>query len=157
MIYKSRRIGQYGKIFTLYKFKTMRDGPGPSSTSNNDPRITRVGKFLRRSKLDELPQLINWLKGDIKLIGWRPEDPRYLNTFNETILATKPGLIGLATLWDIDEGAMLADSQDPDLDYEQKILPNKRALETFYAEHKNWKLDLWILKQTILTLLKLQD
>ncbi len=125
------------------------DKTGVSSTSEDDPRITKIGKFLRKTKLDELPQLINLIKGDIKLIGWRPEVPRYLNTIPAEVLATKPGIFGLATLWDIDEGALLKGQADPDKYYEDHILPKKRQLELEYVRNKSFKLDLWILSETL--------
>src|SRR3990167_1061272 len=107
MLYKAQRIGKNGRIFTLYKLKTMKDGPGPSSSGEDDPRITRIGRFLRKTKLDEIPQIINILKGEMRIVGWRPEDPRYLDTIHPEVLATKPGLIGWATLEDMNEGELL--------------------------------------------------
>lgn len=148
IFYKAQRLGQYGKPFTMYKFRTMvknADKIGGSSTSDDDPRITKIGRFLRKTKLDELPQLINLLKGDMKLIGWRPEALEYLNTFDPRILETKPGIIGLATLWDSDEGAMLAGSLNPDEEYVDKILPMKRSLELQYIQQKSIWLDLQII------------
>jgi lipopolysaccharide/colanic/teichoic acid biosynthesis glycosyltransferase len=147
IFYKAQRIGQFGKPFTMYKFRTMvknADKIGGSSTSDDDPRITRLGKFLRKTKLDELPQFINVFKGDMNLIGWRPEALEYLNTFRSEILETKPGIIGLATLWDSDEGAMLAGSLDPDREYVDNILPKKRELEYYYVINKSIWLDLQI-------------
>ena len=149
MIYKSKRIGKNGKEFWLFKFRTMRNEPGPKSTAEDDPRITKIGKFLRKTKLDELPQVWNLLKGDIGLVGWRPEDPQYLYTIPEEVLKTKPGIFGLATLWDIDEGAVLKGSSDPDKDYEEKILPKKRELEVQYVRNRSIALDIKILIQTI--------
>src|SRR3990167_4546690 len=103
LFYRAKRIGKNGKIFELLKFRTMvlnADQVGGSSTSDDDPRITRIGKFLRKTKLDELPQLVNVLRGDMKIIGWRPESPEYLSTIPKEVLATKPGIIGWATLSD---------------------------------------------------------
>ena len=126
---------------------------GGSSTASDDPRITPVGRILRKYKIDELPQLFNWFKGDIKLIGWRPEAPEYLQTIPKEVLATKPGLIGLATLWDIDEGEALKGKSDPDKYYVDNILRQKRKLELQYVRTKSFKLDAWIILKTIQKLL----
>lgn len=156
MLYRAKRIGKNGEVFTLYKFRTMvkdADKIGGSSTADDDPRITKIGKFLRKTKLDELPQLWNWLRGDINLIGWRPEAPEYLNTIPEEILETKPGIIGWATLWDIDEGKMLKGKGNPDKYYEKYILPKKRELDLWYVRNKSLKLDIKIIWLTIKKLL----
>jgi len=152
-IYGSRRVGKDGKIFTCYKFKTMKDESGPTSSADDDPRITKIGRILRKTKLDELPQIINILKGEMTLIGWRPEDPKYLNTIHPEVLATKPGIIGWATLSNMDEGGILKGSLDPDRDYEEKILPKKRELELWYVRNKSLKLDILIIIKTIRALL----
>ena len=149
-------MGKNGRIFQILKIRTMVEGAdkiGGSSTADDDPRITKIGRILRKTKLDELPQLWNLLKGDIVLIGWRPEVPEYLNTIPLEVLATKPGIIGLATLYDIDEGAILKGSKNPDKDYEDKILPQKRKLELYYVRNKSLKLDLFIIWQTFKKLL----
>ena len=158
IIYKSRRIGKDGKLFYIYKFRTMienADQMGGSSTADDDPRITKMGRFLRRWRLDELPQIWNLLKGDIVLIGWRPEVPEYLDTIPKEVLATKPGIIGLATLWDIDEGRTLKGSKDPDKEYEEKIMPTKRKLELYYVKNRTLGLNIKILWQTFLKLVGL--
>jgi len=152
IFYKSRRIGKNGKTFDLWKFRTMlpnADQIGGSSTADDDPRITRIGRILRKTKLDELPQLWNWLKGDVALIGWRPEALEYLSTIPPEVLATKCGIIGLATLEDIDEGATLKGKEDPDKYYAEVILPKKRELELFYVRNKSFILDCRILAQTL--------
>ena len=129
------------------------DRIGGSSTADDDPRITKLGKILRKTKLDELPQIINILRGEMVLIGWRPEAPEYLRTIPKEVLGTKPGIIGLATLADINEGAELAGKENPDKYYKEVILPRKRELELYYAINKNWKLNLYIIWQTIKKLL----
>lgn len=131
----------------------MRDTSGPSSSGDDDPRITKIGKFLRKTKLDELPQIYNVIKGDMALIGWRPEDPKYLSTIHPEVLETKPGIIGWATLTDIDEGAALKGSENPDKDYEEKILPKKREAELWYVRNKSLSLDLKIIFKTFRALL----
>jgi lipopolysaccharide/colanic/teichoic acid biosynthesis glycosyltransferase len=156
ILYKSARLGKDGRVFQLLKFRTMvknADRIGGSSTADDDPRITKIGKLLRKTKLDELPQIINLLKGDMTLIGWRPEVPQYKDTIHPEVLATKPGIIGLATLWDFDEGARLKGSSDPDRDYELLIMPMKRELELEYVRRKSFKLDCWVIWRTFLGLL----
>lgn len=158
IIYRAKRVGQYGRIFSLFKIRTMvinASEIGGSSTSEDDPRITGIGKILRRYKLDELPQLANLLRGDVKFIGWRPESPEYFDTIPREVIETKPGIIGLATLWDIDEGAILKGKENPDEYYKDYILPKKRELELYYVRNKNWKLDLKIILWTLLKLLKM--
>ena len=125
------------------------DTIGGSSTADDDPRITKIGKILRKTKLDELPQLWNWIKGDLSLIGWRPESPEYLHTIPQEVLNTKPGIFGLATLNNIDEGATLKGKEDPDKYYLENILPEKRRLELFYVRNKSLKLDAYILTKTL--------
>jgi len=157
LLYRSKRIGQFSRPFFVYKFRTMienADKIGGSSTADDDPRITKIGRILRKTKLDELPQIINILRGEMGLIGWRPEVPEYLHTIPKEVLKTKPGVIGLATLDDIDEGAELKGKENPDRYYEEVILPRKRKLELYYALNKNWRLNLWIIWQTIYRLLK---
>lgn len=144
----------------MYKFRTMvknADKIGGSSTSDDDPRITLIGKFLRKTKLDELPQLINVFKGDMAIVGWRPEALEYLSTYDFTgILTTKPGIIGLATIWDSDEGALLAGSADPDKEYLEKILPMKRKLEQYYVQHRSFIFDIKIFLDTFLKILRFE-
>ena len=156
IFYKSLRVGKNGKLFYLWKFRTMvenADRIGGPSTAGDDPRITKIGRFLRRYKLDELPQIWNVIKGDMVFIGWRPEVPQYLNTIPPEVLATKPGITGLATIWDYDEGKKLSGQQDPDRYYEEYILPKKRELELYYVRNKSLKMDLSILWLTFKKLL----
>ena len=160
ILYTSKRVGQYGKLFTVYKLRTMienADKMGGSSTADDDKRITKTGKILRKTKLDKLPQLINLLKGDMVLIGWRPESPEYLDTIPEEILKTKPGITGLATLNDFNEGKELRGKEDPDQYYKDVILPKKRELELYYVRNKTFKLKCWILWRTIKKLLTKHD
>lgn len=152
IIYKQNRIGKNGRIFGLYKFRTMvenADKIGGSSTAGDDPRITRVGAFLRKTHLDELPQIVNILKGDMALIGWRPEVPEYLDTIPLEVLATKPGIVGLATLWDINEAEVLRGRPDPDKYYEEYIIPKKRELDLYYVKNRSLWLDIKILLRTV--------
>jgi len=126
VFYRGIRIGRYGTPFRMFKFRTMvlnADKIGGPSTADDDPRITRIGKFLRKLKLDEIPQLINVLRGEMSFVGPRPEVPFYVNMFNEEekkILTVKPGITDWASLWDCDEGAILAGSPDPEKTYMEK-------------------------------------
>lgn len=152
LLYKAKRLGKDGKVFELLKFRTMVEGAdkmGGSSTSDDDPRITKIGKFLRKTKLDEILGLGNVLRGEMSLIGWRPESQEYLHTIPQEVLATKPGLIGWATLDDMDEGAELAGKEDPDKYYEEVILPRKRELELYYVRNKSLWFDIKIIALTI--------
>ena len=152
ILYRAKRLGQHGRIFELLKFRTMvekADQIGGSTTSDDDPRVTKLGRILRKTKLDELPQLWNWLKGDIALVGWRPESPEYLHTIPREVLASKPGIFGLATLWNYDEGATVLGKGDPDKYYEEHILLKKRELELYYVNHRTLFLDISILTKTI--------
>jgi len=126
---------------------------GSLSTAEDDSRITKIGRFLRKWRLDELPQIWNILRGDMTLIGWRPEVPQYLNTIPPEVLATKPGIIGLATLYDINEGERLRGQKDPDKYYEDYIMPEKRKLDLYYARNKSFWLDIKILWRTFVKLI----
>ena len=130
IFYKSQRVGKNGKLFTLYKFRTMVNAPGPTSTSADDPRITRIGRFLRRYKLDELPQIWNIVKRDMNLVGPRPEVPEVVHMMTDQeraiILSIRPGLTDLATLWDSHEEEMLKGEPDPHKAYLEKIWPIKK-------------------------------
>lgn len=155
IFYRSLRIGQYGRPFYMWKFRTMiekADKVGGPSTAGDDWRLTKIGKFLRKWQIDELPQLINILKGECSFIGWRPEVPEYLDTIPEEVLETKCGLTGLATLWDYNEGEKLSKVNDPDKYYEEEILPKKRELELYYVRNQSFVLDIKIIIQTLLKL-----
>ena len=152
IFYKSKRVGKDGKLFDLYKFRTMvpnADQIGGSSTADDDPRVTRIGRILRKTKLDELPNLWSVVIGDMAIFGARPEVPEYLSTIHPEVLCHKPGILNYATLWNIDEGATLKGKEDPDKYYAEVILPRKRELELFYVRNKSLKLDLEILTKTI--------
>ena len=114
VFYRGERIGKGGKPFRIFKFRTMvveAEKIGGLSTADDDPRITKVGKFIRKYKLDELPQFFNVLKGEMSFVGPRPEVGHYVDMFNEeekAILSVRPGITDFATLWNPDEGAVLA-------------------------------------------------
>jgi lipopolysaccharide/colanic/teichoic acid biosynthesis glycosyltransferase len=155
VFYRGVRVGRYGKPFRMFKFRTMRaDGDKASwlSTSNDDPRITPVGRFLRKHKLDELPQLINITTGEMSFVGPRPEVPFYVNMFTreeQAILSVRPGITDWASLWNPDEGAVLAGSPDPEKTYMEKIRPEKIRLQLEYVRRRSLATDIAILFQTI--------
>lgn len=159
VFYRGVRVGRHGKLFRIYKFRTMvpdAERLGGSATPDDDPRITKIGKLLRKYKLDELPQLINVLKGEMSLVGPRPEVPRYVEMFSEeekAILSVRPGITDWASLWDFDEGAILAGSSDPEKDYMEKIRPTKIRLQLKYVREATFLTDVKIILLTILTLI----
>jgi len=158
-LYQGLRIGYGGKPFKMYKFRTMVSGAenlGGSNTSNVDVRITKIGHKLRKTKLDELPQLLNVLKGDMSFVGPRPETAFYVNMFTEEekkILSVKPGITDWATLWDHDEGTVLAQYSDPDKAYLEIIRPMKIKLQLKYLEEHTFFCDLKIIWLTIKTII----
>jgi lipopolysaccharide/colanic/teichoic acid biosynthesis glycosyltransferase len=129
------------------------ENQGASSTSDDDPRITRIGKWLRKYKLDELPQLINVLRGDMSIVGPRPEVKKFTDLFSEeekAILTVRPGITDWASIWNPDEGALLKGSLDPDRDYLEKIRPEKVRLQLKYVTERSFWIDLKIIFQTLL-------
>jgi lipopolysaccharide/colanic/teichoic acid biosynthesis glycosyltransferase len=158
VLYAGTRIGQFGRPFRFLKFRTMvvdADKIGGPSTADDDPRIIRAGKFLRKYKLDELPQLLNVLKGDMSLVGPRPEVAQYVDMFSEqerAILTVRPGITDWATLWNTDEGAALAGSPDPEKTYAQQIRPVKIRLQLEYIRKHSFWVDLKILFQTLFSI-----
>jgi len=156
VFFRQERVGLHGRRFRIHKFRTMgADAPSRGSmiTIEGDPRITRVGRWLRRYKLDELPQLIDVLRGDMSLVGPRPEVPRYVDTYpeqiRERILSVRPGITDIASLEFIDEDERLAKVADPEAEYLEKILPQKLRHYLDYVENRSFTLDLAILGRTI--------
>jgi lipopolysaccharide/colanic/teichoic acid biosynthesis glycosyltransferase len=159
IFYRGMRVGLYGKNFRMFKFRTMTvdaDKIGGPSTADVDPRITGIGSFLRKYKLDELPQLINVLRGDMSFVGPRPEVQHYVNMFTEeekAILSVSPGITDWATLWNTDEGGVLAGCTDPEQTYLEKIRPEKIRLQLEYVRRQSLWIDLTILSQTLVALI----
>jgi lipopolysaccharide/colanic/teichoic acid biosynthesis glycosyltransferase len=161
VFYKARRIGRGGKLFHMYKFRTMRmdaDRVGPALTYKDDPRITRAGRFLRRLRLDELPQLINVLIGEMSLVGPRPEAPEYVQLDQQVwrqVLSVQPGICGLAQLtFAIDEAALLRDGATAADVYMAEILPAKLQLDLRYINTRSLGFDMKLLAQTALMLIR---
>lgn len=155
VFFRQERVGRGGVPFRIHKFRTMRaDAParGLPLTVGDDPRITRVGAFLRRTRIDELPQLIDVLQGTMSLVGPRPEVPRYVAHYppalRERVLAVRPGLTDPASLAYIDEGALLAQAADPEREYVERILPLKLQSAADYAASASLRTDLGVLWRT---------
>ncbi|MBF8267739.1 MAG: tuaA 3 [Dehalococcoidia bacterium] len=159
VFYRGLRVGRFGKPFHIYKFRTMvvnADQIGGPSTPDDDPRITKVGRSLRKYKMDELPQLINVLKGEMSLVGPRPEVQAYVDMFNDEekeTLTVRPGITDWASLWNPDEGAVLKGSPDPEKTYLEKIRPEKIRLQLLYVRKRSFWVDIRILMATVLTVL----
>jgi len=152
--YKQVRIGKNGKEFKLLKFRSMRPDSDKKSqiTIGNDNRITKVGKFIRKYKIDEFPQLINIIKGDMSVVGPRPEVPKYVNMYNENqkkVLQVKPGLTDYASILYFDEQSVLGKSEDPEKTYINEVMPHKLELNLKYIQEKSFLTDLKIIFQTI--------
>lgn len=158
VFYRGERVGLHGQSFRIYKFRTMlvdAEKMGASSTSDDDARITQIGKFLRQNKLDELPQLINVLIGDMSLVGPRPEVKKFIDLYTEeekVILNIRPGITDWASLWNSNEGAILAGSTDPDKDYMEKIRPEKIRLQLKYVQEMSLWTDIRIIFLTLKTI-----
>jgi len=157
--FRQTRVGRKGRHFQLLKFRTMRPGSealGQITVGERDPRITGVGLFLRRTKLDELPQLINVLRGDMSLVGPRPEVPRYVALYSSEqrkVLEFRPGITGLASLAYFRENELLGRSADPHLTYVEEVMPAKLALELEYLRRASFSYDLHLLALTVARLL----
>ena len=160
VFYRGVRVGRHGKLFRIFKFRTMvvnAEKIGGSSTADDDPRITRIGKFIRKHKLDELPQLINVLKGEMSFVGPRHEVQHYVNMYTneeKAILNVKPGITDWASMWNSDEGAILAGSTDAEKTYMEKIRPEKIRLQLKYVRKRSFFVDLKIIFQTLFKLVK---
>lgn len=159
VFYRGKRVGLYGKLFFILKFRTMvvnAESLGGSATAADDQRLTTIGKFLRRYKLDELPQLLNVLAGDMSLIGPRPEVQKYVSLYSladQAILTVRPGITDWASIWNSNEAAVLEGSRDPEKTYEELIRPTKLALQLLYVRNHSFLVDLKILFHTALKLI----
>lgn len=157
VLYRALRAGKGGRPFYMYKFRTMAAREGPRVTARDDPRITRLGRFLRNSKLNELPQLFNVLKGEMSLVGPRPEDPEFVAHYSpeeRLVLSVRPGITSPASILYRHEEAMLA-YEDAAQTYLRDILPSKLRLDLLYIRRRSFLLDLDVLMQTLIALLPL--
>jgi lipopolysaccharide/colanic/teichoic acid biosynthesis glycosyltransferase len=156
VLFAQERVGRHGKTFLIWKFRSMVvDAPekGPALTTRMDRRVTSVGRVLRATKADELPQLLNVLRGDMSLVGPRPEVPKFVaywpSDVKQRVLSVRPGLTDNAVI-SIDEQAMLASATDPEWTYVHDVLPMKLALYERYVANHPLRVDLAILGKTLL-------
>jgi len=154
VFFRQRRVGQHGRIFELYKMRTMKSfNAGPQITSGNDARITRLGRFLRHTKLDELPTLWNVLRGDMSLVGPRPEVPRFVNLEDpiwHKVLSARPGITDPVTLVLRSESDLLAKTEgDTEQYYVQELQPAKLKGYVAYLNARTWRSDLHVIVRTI--------
>jgi len=153
VFHRGLRVGRRGRSFRILKFRSMTAGAydqGPAVTIAGDPRITAVGAFLRKTKLDELPQLLNVMVGEMSLVGPRPEDPRYVTQYNRrqlAVLEVRPGITSPASVAFSQEESLLAGGEW-ERRYLQEIMPAKLAAELAYLERSSWREDLRILWKT---------
>lgn len=153
--YRQVRVGRYGKDFRLWKFRSMRTGSdkkGLLTVGGRDNRITRVGYFVRKYKLDELPQLINVLTGDMSLVGPRPEVRKYVDLYTEEqrkVLEARPGITDYASIEYVNENELLGKSSDPEKTYIEEIMPAKLKLNMKYIGEMGLGTDLKIIFRTI--------
>jgi len=157
-LFRQVRVGRHGRLFTIHKFRTMVNAPaGLGLTVGADARITRAGQFLRRLKLDELPQLWDVLRGAMSLVGPRPDLPKYVDRYPEPlrqkVLAVRPGITDPASLAYRNESELLALEPDPERAYLERILPHKLQLSADYAAQASLWTDLRLMARTALLLL----
>ncbi len=159
VFYRAQRVGKDGDLFRLFKFRSMVSGAdkkGPGITVSGDARITSVGRFLRRTKIDELPQLLNVLLGDMSLVGPRPEDPRYVAHYTpeqRQALQVRPGITSAASLAYRHEEQMLAGA-DWEETYRTQVLPAKLAIDLDYLAHRTLLSDLRLILDTIFAMFR---
>ncbi len=159
VFYKAPRVGLNGKMFRMFKFRSMvvnADKIGASSTTSSDPRITPIGRFVRKTKLDEIPQMINVLVGEMSVVGPRPEVKKFTDKFNEeekAILSVKPGITDWASVWNSDEGKILEGAEDADKAYEELIWPEKKRLQLKYVREQSFLNDIKIIFLTLKAIL----
>lgn len=160
VFYFQNRVGRNNKDFKLFKFRTMRnnsDTKGLLTIGGKDPRVTAIGYYLRKYKIDELPQLFNVLFGTMSLVGPRPEVRKYVVLYTkeqQLILSVKPGITDFASLEYINENELLAKSSDPEQTYINVIMPAKLGLNAKYIQHQGFSVDLRIICNTILKIIK---
>lgn len=160
VFYRQIRVGKDNKDFYLYKFRTMRTGSdqkGLLTVGERDSRITRVGYFLRKYKIDEFPQLLNVLKGDMSIVGPRPEVRKYVDMYTPEqmrVLSVRPGLTDLASIQYVHENELLAASEDPEKTYIEEVMPAKLALNLQYIDHQSVVGDIKLICKTFVAILR---
>lgn len=163
VFFRQERMGRGARPFFILKFRTMvQDAParGGPITFGADPRITPIGKFLRKTKADELPQLLNVLRGDMSLVGPRPEVPPYVKMFADDyaeILSVRPGITDLASIKYRDEAAVLARAADPETEYVRRVLPEKIRLAKEYVQRQSFWFDIGLILLTVAALFRSDD
>ena len=160
VFFRQERVGRFGVPFRIHKFRTMRHDAasnGRQITVGADARITRAGALLRKGKLDELPQLIDVLRGAMSIVGPRPEVPRYVAIYpaelRDKVLSVRPGITDFASVQFRDEGALLASADDPEREYTEVVLPQKLRLAAQYVDQATMATDLRLIGLTLKTLL----
>lgn len=160
VFFRQERVGRFGVPFRIHKFRTMTHAQAPGAsliTIGADARITNAGHFLRRSKLDELPQLIDVLIGRMSLVGPRPEVPRYVAIYppqlRDKVLSVRPGITDIASLEFRNESELLASASDPEREYREVVLPAKLRLAARYVDSSSLATDLRLIALTLKTLL----
>lgn len=161
VMFRQDRVGLRGRVFRIHKFRTMvadAECRGPQLTAGSDPRITRVGFFLRRHKLDELPQLIDVVRGDMSIVGPRPEVPRYVALYppevRDIVLSVRPGITDAASVAYRNEGSQLARASDTEQLYVDVIMPQKLRLCVEYVRTRSLPGDVMIVARTLAALLR---
>ena len=157
VLFRTTRVGARGRPFTCYKLRSMSVDAqaGPALTVREDTRVTRVGRRIRRAHLDELPQLWNVIRGEMRLVGPRPEDPRYVDLSDPLhleVFGATPGITGLSQLVFENEASLLEEA-DLDRSYRERILVRKLALDRLYLARRSTRLDIWILGRTAMAIM----
>ncbi len=159
VLFRQRRVGLNGREFEILKFRTMRvdaEAVGGQLTVGTDPRVTRVGRFLRASKFDEIPQLFNVLRGDMSLVGPRPEVPRYVALYTpeqRQVLSVRPGITDPASIAYRSESQLMANAADPERLYIEELMPRKLDLNLEYLKRRTVGSDIGVVLQTIVAVL----
>lgn len=163
VIFKQVRVGQNGRLFAIYKFRTMVDGADQQAANvcpEGDPRVTRVGGFLRAWYLDELPQLVNVLNGDMSLVGPRPETPEYVALYSPAerrVLAVRPGIAGPSTLGFMNEAEWLAQAEDPAGHYQTVLLHERVRMDLGYLDNRSFAYDIRLLCRQVMAIVRQRE
>jgi lipopolysaccharide/colanic/teichoic acid biosynthesis glycosyltransferase len=160
VFYRQQRVSRGGRLFQLFKFRTMvlgADRLAPNVSATGDPRVTRLGSFLRRSYLDELPQLLNVLRGDMSLVGPRPETPQFVALYTpeeRQVLTVRPGLAGPSTLAFMDEADLLAGAPDPVSFYVTTVLHDRVRADLIYLQRRSIGYDIQLLATQVVAIVR---